>query len=369
MKSTGSAVARLLHRIFAWLVVSLLVMVLAGYYILGYFVLVPSDYIPNFWELQLFEVGHNINGTFLIGPIFLTCIVFGWKRFWMLWLGAVGVAFMPYLVRFTYSTWQFGTNLLFLSIIPIIGTIIRMDMDQRARQKVMLAQRETERQSYMAEMFKQQEDDRQHVAQELHDHVVQNLLVIANRLQPLASQQDGTEAKEAAGWAVREVLASCEDLRRISLNLSPPILDGRGLVPALAWLVEGMNQEHGIKTEMTVVGEIPQLPEPTEVALFRVVQEALTNVRRHSQATQAMVALKVDEAWLEIAVKDNGVGMDPPQHYADLTRTRKLGMAGMYQRAKSINGTFRVDSRKGEGTTVLVRLKLYSANPMYRPDA
>jgi two-component system sensor histidine kinase DegS len=115
-------------------------------------------------------------------------------------------------------------------------------------------------------------------------------------------------------------------------------------------------QYSGIETRVKVIGTERRLPEEVELVLFRIIQEALRNVWRHSQATQAEVVLEFSEKRLKITVSDNGKGFDLPRTIGDLARYGKLGLAGMQERAQLVGATLAVDSQPGKGSTVTIEV-------------
>ncbi len=143
-------------------------------------------------------------------------------------------------------------------------------------------------------------------------------------------------------------------VRRFSRDLRPSVLDDLGLLPALEWLTANLMEEDGIKTELKVYGDRRRLPPEAELALFRIVQEALSNVRRHSQASQVVTVVEFGEGRVRITVDDNGQGFELPGRTGDLATAGKLGLIGMHERAHLLDGTLTVRSEPGKGTTVTV---------------
>jgi signal transduction histidine kinase len=117
-------------------------------------------------------------------------------------------------------------------------------------------------------------------------------------------------------------------------------------------------QYSGIETKVKVIGDERRLPEEIELVLFRITQEALRNVWRHSQATQAEVIMEFGEKKLKITVTDNGKGFDLPKTIGDLARYGKLGLAGMQERAQLVGATLTVDSQPGKGSTVNIEVPI-----------
>ena len=215
----------------------------------------------------------------------------------------------------------------------------------------------------LAQTVQAQEDERHRIAQELHDDTIQTLLVIANRTQSLmCDENNGTNSKVRANveWIRDAILNVSDDVRRLSLDLRPSILDNIGLVSALTWLVDRLNQEDSIDAQMKVSGKSYRLNHETEVIIFRIVQEALNNVRRHSKANMAVVSLEFSEDSLKVAVQDNGKGFTLPREQSDFTAKGKLGLAGMQQRTKFLGGVFNIYSEPGKGTLVSFEFSDYS---------
>jgi signal transduction histidine kinase len=113
-------------------------------------------------------------------------------------------------------------------------------------------------------------------------------------------------------------------------------------------------EENGIKTELKVYGDRRRLPPEAELTLFRIVQEALNNVRKHSQASRVVTTVEFGEGRVRINVDDNGQGFELTGRTDDLATTGKLGLIGMHERARLLNGTLTVRSEPGQGTTIAV---------------
>jgi signal transduction histidine kinase len=148
------------------------------------------------------------------------------------------------------------------------------------------------------------------------------------------------------------VLQTMDDLRRLSMNLRPSILDNFGLVSGVRWLVNNSNSMNGCHLDVTVTGEERKMSSLSEVTVFRVVQEALNNVQRHARAQNGTVSLEFEDDRLLLQVEDDGVGFRPPDRLAVYVAKSKLGIIGMEQRILSVGGDMRVDSSPGQGTRI-----------------
>ncbi|GAI37297.1 unnamed protein product, partial [marine sediment metagenome] len=139
-------------------------------------------------------------------------------------------------------------------------------------------------------------------------------------------------------------------------DLRPRILDDLGLIPALEWMAEDLEENYGIDAHVEVTGMEQTLPAETQLLLFRIAQEALTNIRRHAEASRAVVKLEFGDNSIKMAVSDNGRGFELPERMDDLANIGKLGLAGMRERARLLGGTLEVQSTPGKGTTLIVEV-------------
>lgn len=136
--------------------------------------------------------------------------------------------------------------------------------------------------------------------------------------------------------------------------MRPRILDNVGLIPALRWLADRMNLESGINSKVVARGSARKLRPETETIIFRIVQAALSNVRRHSKATEAVISINFETESIKITIKDNGVGFNLKETLGNLATEGKLGIIGMEQRVKFLNGTFDIQSQPGKGTLISI---------------
>jgi len=138
-------------------------------------------------------------------------------------------------------------------------------------------------------------------------------------------------------------------VRRIASELRPSLLDNLGLLAAMEWHVGEFEKRSGIKKYLSLLETEVPLPDPVKIGLFRIMQESLTNVGRHSGATEVTVTLTEENESLVLVIHDNGHGFDPGK-----PRKKTLGLLGMKERAEGMGGSYEISSRPGEGTTVTV---------------
>ena len=213
---------------------------------------------------------------------------------------------------------------------------------------------------YTREVIRAQEEERKRIARELHDETIQALVVISRRIEGLAT------LPEPLPEPVRHRLASLQDLvgstlrgvRRFAQDLRPPTLDHLGLVATVEGLASSLTVRDGIETDVRVTGEAQRLMPEEELALFRIVQEALSNVRRHSRASRATVDVEFLPGRVRLVVGDDGRGFTTPRRFEDLVSTGRLGLVGMQERMRTLGGTLAIESEPGRGTVLIVDMPL-----------
>lgn len=212
-------------------------------------------------------------------------------------------------------------------------------------------------QSYVREITRAQEEERLRISRDLHDETAQSLLLVSQRLDGLVSDprwQLSEEAKRTVGDIRGLALQTLADLRRISEALRPRILDDLGLIPAVGWIADQLVRQAGIDVHLEVLGSQRELPRDQEVLLFRIAQEALSNVRRHAHARRVDVVVEFGDGSVALTVCDDGRGFVMPAAPGDLAATGKLGILGMMERARLLGGRLSVCSEPGQGTRVRV---------------
>jgi two-component system sensor histidine kinase DegS len=211
---------------------------------------------------------------------------------------------------------------------------------------------------YLKQATRAQEEERKRISHELHDDTIQALVVLSRQLDALASGKKGLSEEnrlilEKLWQQTNNIL---KGVRRLSQDLRPAALDRLGLLPALEWLASNVTEYSGIATEVKVAGEEYRLSEEAAIALFRITQEALRNVWRHSGATKAEIKVEFDESKTRITISDNGKGFHLPDKPGDMAKNGKLGLTGMQERAQLVGGTLTVQSQPDKGTSITVEL-------------
>jgi signal transduction histidine kinase len=197
-----------------------------------------------------------------------------------------------------------------------------------------------------------QETERKYIARELHDEAGQALTSLMVGLRLLERDAHRPEAIIAGTAELKDMVDSVlENLHRLAADLRPASLDHLGLVPALRQYAEAISDRHNLVVQFEAIGFEYRLPSDIEIALYRIIQEALTNVVRHAQATRVDVLLEQRRDKLIAFVEDNGIGFD-----FSAAQNGRLGLFGMRERTEMLGGTLLVESTAGVGTTLRVEV-------------
>jgi two-component system sensor histidine kinase UhpB len=202
-----------------------------------------------------------------------------------------------------------------------------------------------------------QEEERRRLARDLHDEVNQALTAILLRLEALA-QDSPAEHVEEMNELKRLVNQAMEELLNLARQLRPSALDDHGLMPAVETQLKRFAARTGVEVNINTEGDPDTLPGDVQTAVYRILQEALTNVGRHAGATAVSVDFEVREDCLELRVRDDGAGFDPTaagRHNGEGLGAG-LGLSGMAERARLAGGELDVRSAPGGGTTVTFRI-------------
>ena len=196
------------------------------------------------------------------------------------------------------------------------------------------------------------EEERLAISRELHDELGQSLTAAKLGLQMLKGRQLGDAERKRLADTVSMIDAMIGQVRDISLSLRPPLLDQAGLVPALEQLLDTLADRSGVSIELDASPEIsPESPE-VRIALFRIVQEAVSNALRHSGAGRILVSLREQDSGISLRIEDDGVGFDPGSVRERTRRGEHLGMIGMAERVRGVGGRFAVQADKGAGSRI-----------------
>ncbi len=220
-----------------------------------------------------------------------------------------------------------------------------------------LRQKERIRAQLLNKVVSAQEEERRRISRELHDETGQALTSLLVQLKILERQSSSSTIQTQVEDLRSMTARTLQEIRRLAADLRPVALDDLGLLPALENYVEGFSTQTGIDLTFTVsaAGDL-RLPHEVEITLYRVIQEALTNIARHAQASSARIALTREASALHVCIEDDGCGFD----LEGVLQSGEcgLGLLGMRERIEIVSGTLRVDSRPGEGTTIHIQLPI-----------
>lgn len=210
-------------------------------------------------------------------------------------------------------------------------------------------------------LLRLQDEERRRIAREMHDSLGQYLTALKINLEVARTSPEQQRA-ELLAECVQLANSCLTETRTLSHLLHPPLLDEAGLGSAVRWYVTGFAERSGIKVSLDIPAEFGRLPLPVETALFRVLQESLTNIHRHSQSSSADIHLGVSDGHVKLAVRDYGKGI--PAHVLQRFRqsgTTGVGLAGMRERIYELGGQLEIRPER-QGTTVSATIPLESSS-------
>jgi signal transduction histidine kinase len=267
---------------------------------------------------------------------------------------------------------SFLAFLLASAVILVIGDLSRRKMEalrgaqEDLETRVAQRTRELDKANHSlrdltARLLRFQDEERRRIARELHDSVGQTLAALSINLSRVGADIQRL-AKTAAAVEDSESLVKgmTKDIRTISYLLHPPLLDEAGLATALRGYIDGLKGRSEISVDLEVPDEFERLPQDLETAIFRVVQECLTNVHRHSESPVAKIDLSQSGGEVRLEVRDEGKGM-PPEKLLDMTTNGApgVGIRGMRERIHQLGGSLEITSAgSGKGTVVVAILPI-----------
>lgn len=231
---------------------------------------------------------------------------------------------------------------------------------------------EAERAELLRQLGEAQENEQRRIARELHDQVGQTVTGLSlglKGLERLLGDESQGEVGRHVQWLQSLAGEIGRDIHRAAVDLRPTALDDLGLRDALATLLRQWMLRHGIRSDFQVLGESVRLPATVETAIYRIVQEALTNVIKHAKATTVSVSVEQRPEEVRVIIEDDGVGfdgeMDLEPHANGLTAKPRLGLSGIRERLSLLGGCLTIETSAGSGTTLFVRIPI----PLSSSDA
>lgn len=239
---------------------------------------------------------------------------------------------------------------------------------QRQRLLDAVAEQSSQLRTLSAKLTAIQEDERRRLSRELHDELGQSLTALSINLaaidKKVSTSDLAAETSQSIQSRVNEsiqlVNETLDQIREISADLRPATLDDLGLIPTLRWYTTRFTNRTNIAIELSEEGfeQQQRLPPTLETALYRIIQEALTNVARHADASRVLIRLTVTTKAVTTTISDDGRGFEPPTSALE-PNTRGIGLLGMSERAKLLGGSCHTDSTVGRGTQIDIFLPLH----------
>ena len=211
---------------------------------------------------------------------------------------------------------------------------------------------------YITQIISAQEEERKRISRELHDESIQPLFSVLTDIEAMRGK-----GKRLSKDAIKQlenlklkIDSTMRKLRRFSHELRPDLLDRFGLIPAVELLIEELNEAATINCCLERSGRERKLSPEAALVLFRIIQESLRNIEKHSQASEAKVIIDFTNAKVKATIIDDGIGFQVPQMLNNLARKRKLGLLSMHDRARLVHGDFRLKSRPSIGTRISIEI-------------
>ncbi len=211
---------------------------------------------------------------------------------------------------------------------------------------------------YVQQITRIQEEERNRIARDLHDETAQALYALTRQIDNFIRSSPNLPADTSAflKGLVEQTKIISQEVRRFSQDLRPPLLDDLGLLSTIRWLTGDMEHRTHIAVKLTVSGAERRLAPHVELAIFRIIQEALRNVEKHASATRVDVSIEFAEGEINISIADNGKGFKLAGDVGDLPRDGRLGLMGMKERVNLLGGELTITSEPSQGTYVLIQL-------------
>jgi PAS domain S-box-containing protein len=235
-------------------------------------------------------------------------------------------------------------------------------LESQVRLRTQQLEQQTEQlRELSTRLLQTQDDERRRIARDLHDSAGQIVTAVGMHLAVITQGAVKPEVRKAAEESHEMVRQLSKEIRTISYLLHPPLLDDTGLRDAIRWYTKGLVERSDLKIDLEIPEDFGRLPDEVEVALFRIVQECLTNIHRHSGGKTATIRLSHNTTTVSLQIQDNGRGIPEGILRAIRTQRSGVGMTGMRERVRYLRGNFDVQSN-ASGTTISVTLPLLTTS-------
>lgn len=322
----------------------------------GEHVIVFSPVTPTNWALVIDEPWREItnpllrfseSGSLILIPI----VIFALVAIWFATLKIIQPlrSFREQAVLFTKGDFEAFREPVggIEEIQTLQSTFIGMSEEVEKAQQVLSR--------YVNILTKGQEDERKRLARELHDDTLQSLIALNHRVMLAKRQADPSELDSSLQEIENMLAKTMQELRRLTRALRPIYLEDLGLVSALESYALEISETAGTPISFQSKGKERRLSDTIEIALYRIAQEAISNINRHSKATKAMLSLTFQDSSLELLIEDNGVGFDPIDP-GELSQLGHYGLLGIHERVAIIEADYSIQSEPGNGTQISIRV-------------
>ena len=319
--------------------------------------------IPNYlfpWRLIGFE-RYALERIFYLLPIGYSAITVGIRT----GMGLTAVSLVCMLPRVIVSPSEPIDALFEALLVAALGIFfclfrkVQLDMrDQKEKDLTTLKKMQENQRYYIRQAVIAQEEERKRISRELHDDTVQVLSGLSRELDNFVRKNETlTEQDLVYLKQLQEQLNNgLREVQRFSQDLRPSLLDYLGLLTALRSLVNKAQERYGLDIDFEVIGAESRFSPESEILIFRIVQEALSNVGRHARASRTQVTIEFLDNQTIFRIADDGVGFEVPESVDDLPRSGKLGLAGIHERANLLSGDIEVESVPNQGTTIIIKI-------------
>ncbi len=259
---------------------------------------------------------------------------------------------------------------------PIIGPdetlcrlVIMRDISDRKRAEEALKESEKQLRHLSSQLLTAQETERKRISKELHDELGQALVVMKFRFNFVEKNllEHQTGLKQECEYGIQYIDQVVENVRRLSRDLSPSALEEFGLSEALRWLTENFGKSHTMKVNLDMIDIDSLIPKDSHVIVYRIIQEALTNVGKHSQAKSVSITINKQDSTLSLSVEDDGLGFDTTEVAAGGPAKRGLGLETMKGRARMLGGVLNIWSQQNRGCRVTLSVPIYEGGTWNGP--
>lgn len=319
---------------------------------------IPKTYFP--WRLIGFQ-RHTVERFFCLIPIAYATIVLGSKAGIIVSIISLPLM-LPRTILFSPNHFDSTFEVFMVSAIGIFFSLyIQVQItakQQKEQDMVKLKKMEGNLRFYVRQAVMAQEEERKRISRELHDDTIQILGGLSREIDNFIRRRSSLDPEDISRLkGLRELLnEGLKEIHRFTQDLRPSLLDYLGLLTAIKSLVHKAIENYKIGIDVTVKGVEKRFRPEIETLIFRIIQEALNNIGRHSGATEAHIFIEFDDTSTTFIISDNGKGFDIPVDIEELPRIGKLGLAGMQERVELLTGTMHIESAYGKGTVLTITI-------------